>query len=76
MQKLAIALLALGAVALAALYLTRGPQARLAAEITQVRTLAVSEEASVAFVNFRVENVTQHPFVAYDRPGLRPQGPF
>jgi len=67
MQKLAIALIALGAVALGALYLTRGPQARLAAEITQVRTLAVSEDASVAFVNFRVENVTPHPFVAYDR---------
>lgn len=67
MNKLAIALLAVGAVALGALFLTRGPQARLAGEITQVRTLSVEENASVAFVNFRVENVTPHPFVAYDR---------
>ena len=67
MQKLAIALIALGAVAVGVLFLTRGPQARLAGEITEVRTLEVEPEASVAFVNFRIENITAHPFVAYDR---------
>ena len=67
MQKLLLALVTVGVVALGALFLARGPQARLAGEITEVRTLEVEPEACVAFVNFRVENITQHPFIAHDR---------
>ncbi len=67
MQKLLIILLALGAIAIGALFLTRGPAARLQGEITEVRTLSVEPEASVALVNFRAENITPNNFVAWDR---------
>ena len=67
MQRLLVILLAIGAIALGALFFTSGPQPRLEGEITEVRTLSVEPEAAVALVNFRAENITPNNFVAYER---------
>lgn len=67
MQKLLLALVAVGLVALAYNWTTSGEQTRLEGEITEVRTLAVEDEASVLLVNFEVENITNLPFVAHER---------
>jgi len=67
MQRLLVILLAVGAVALAALFFTSGPAPRLEGEITEVRTLSVEPEAAVALVNFRAENITRNNVVAYER---------
>ena len=67
MQRLLVILLLVGAVALGVLFFTSGPQPRLEGEITEIRTLSVEPEASVALVNFRAENITPNNFVAYER---------
>ena len=67
MQKLALALIAVGAVVVGLLFFTSSDQSRLEGEITEVRTLGMTDGASVALVNFEARNITQHPFVAYDR---------
>lgn len=67
MQKLAIALIAVGAAAVGYLFFAGDSQQRLDGAITLVRTLGVEENASVAFVNFEVRNPTNRPFTAYDR---------
>jgi len=67
MRKLLLVLLAVGIVAIAYNWATSGEQARLEGRITEVRTLAVEENASVLLVNFEVENITNLPFVAHER---------
>ena len=67
MQRLLLILVAIGAVALGALFFTSGPQNRLEGQITEVRTLSVEPEAAVALVNFRAANITPNNFVAYER---------
>lgn len=66
MQKLALALIVVGAATVAYLFLA-GESPRLEGGITEVRTLSVEPTASVAIVNFEAANVTNRPFVAYDR---------
>ncbi|MEZ5360878.1 MAG: hypothetical protein R2748_00705 [Bryobacterales bacterium] len=67
MKRLGMLLFLVGAVAVGALYFTSGPKPRLEGEITEVRTLTVEPEASVALVNFKAENITRNNFVANGR---------
>lgn len=67
MRKLLLVLLAAGVVAIAYNWTTSGEQARLEGRITEVRTLAVEEKASVLLVNFEAENITSLPFIAHER---------
>lgn len=67
MRTLLLVLFGVGAALLAYNWTTSGEQPRLEGEITEVRTLAVEEEASVLLVNFQVENITNLPFVAHER---------
>lgn len=67
MQRLAAALLAVGVLALAWLLFRGGPPPRLEGRVTEVRTLEVEPEASVALVNFEAVNASRHLFVAYER---------
>ena len=67
MKRLGLVLVLAGVAAVAALFFTRGSQPRLEGEITEVRTLSVEPEASVALVNFRAANITPNNFVANER---------
>ena len=67
MQRLAVALLAVGALALGWLFFRGGPPPRLEGTVVQVRTLEVEPTASVALVNFEAVNASRHLFVAYER---------
>lgn len=67
MKRLGLLLFIVGAVAVGALFFTSGPQPRLEGKITEVRTLAVEPEASVALVNFQAGNVTPNNFIAHER---------
>ena len=59
----------LGAAVLAGIFYfyNRGATPRLSGEITEVRTLAMERNASVALVNFRAENVSDRDVVVADR---------
>ena len=67
MQRLALILIGVGAVVLAVMFFTGDNQTRLEGRVTEVRTIANTDDSSIALINFRVENVTPHPFVGYQR---------
>lgn len=67
MQRLTLILIGVGALILVVMFFTGDNQTRLEGEVTEVRTIANSDDSSIALVNFRIENITNRPFVGYQR---------
>ncbi len=60
-------LIGAGAVAGAILFYNRGAKPTLTGEITEVRTIGVEENASVAFVNFAGKNSAENALIIHKR---------